>query len=211
MDVLDAPTRALVRLAGIIAASDERTIRRALVAAVDVVPDLWVEELILQSYLFAGFPRSLNAMREWRRASGRAAPHDDVGAHFDAAPAWEAAGEDTCAFVYGHFYEKLRVNIAELHPALDAWMIVEGYGKVLSRAGLDLIRRELCVMAVCAVGRQDRQLYSHLHGALHVGATPEVVTDALDALRDLMAPNDHERAVHLWSHVRGSHGASGAA
>ena len=28
---------------------------------------LWVEELMLQSYLFAGFPRALNAAREWRR------------------------------------------------------------------------------------------------------------------------------------------------
>ena len=38
------------------------------------VPVPWVEEVILQSYLFAGFPRALNAAREWRRVSGVAAP-----------------------------------------------------------------------------------------------------------------------------------------
>ena len=54
-----------------------------------------------------------------------------------------ARGEATCAAVYGPFYERLRLNIRALHPALDAWMIVEGYGKVLGRPGLDLARREL--------------------------------------------------------------------
>ncbi|MDF1503773.1 carboxymuconolactone decarboxylase family protein [Roseisolibacter sp. H3M3-2] len=205
---LDAPTRALVRLAAIIADADERTMRVALEHAVHAIPAEWVEELILQSYLFAGFPRTLNAMRAWRKASGRRAPASDPGADLANAPAWAAEGEETCAAVYGPFYERLRPNIRALHPALDAWMIVDGYGKVLSRPGLDLARRELCVIAVCAVARQDRQLHSHLHGALHVGTPPQVVEDALDALADLMSDEDHARARHLWSHVRATQQAS---
>jgi 4-carboxymuconolactone decarboxylase len=205
---LDAPTRALVRLAAVIADGDERTVRGALERAVGEIPAEWVEELILQSYLFAGFPRTLNAMRAWRKVSGRPAPPDDPGADLANAPAWAADGEETCARVYGPFYARLRPNIAALHPALDAWMIVDGYGKVLSRPNLDLPRRELCVVAVCAVARQDRQLHSHLHGALHVGTPPDVVADALEALRDLMAPADHARALHLWSHVRATQRAS---
>ncbi len=208
LEVLDAPTRSLVRLAAVIATADEPAMRVALVAAAATVPAQWVEELILQSYLFAGFPRTLNAMREWRRASGRKAPADDPGARIERAPTWAADGEETCAKVYGPFYERLRPNIAALHPALDAWMIVDGYGKVLSRPGLDLVRRELCVIAVCAVGRQDRQLHSHLHGALHVGAAPQLVEDALEALADMMTPADHEHALRLWSHVRAAQHAS---
>lgn len=202
MQALDAPTRALVRLAAVIAVGDEPAMRVALTGAAAVVPPEWVEELILQSYLFAGFPRTLNAMREWRRASGRKAPTDDPGSQIERAPEWAADGEVTCARVYGPFYDRLRPNIAALHPALDAWMIVDGYGKVLSRPGLDIVRRELCVIAVCAVGRQDRQLHSHLHGALHVGAAPQLVEDALDALSDMMTPTDHAHARRLWSHVR---------
>ena len=208
LPALDAPTRALVRLAAIIAASDEATMRAALVQAAAEVPGEWVEELILQSYLFAGFPRTLNAMREWRRASGRKAPKDDPGAHIDEAPQWAADGEATCAQVYGPFYERLRPNIRALHPALDMWMIVDGYGKVLSRPGLDIVRRELCVIAVCAVGRQDRQLHSHLHGALHVGASAQLVEESLDALADLMTPDAIAHARHLWSHVRSTQHAT---
>jgi 4-carboxymuconolactone decarboxylase len=203
LEALDAPTRALVRLAAVVAASPEPALRAALADAVTAIPHVWVEELLLQSYLFAGFPRTLNAMREWRRLSGRPAPAEDVGADaVSNAAAWEAAGEVTCARVYGRFYDRLRPNIAALHPALDAWMIVDGYGKVLSRPGLDLPRRELCVVAVCAVAEQDRQLHSHLHGVLHVGCSPQVVSDALDALADLLPPAARESTQRLWAHVR---------
>ena len=144
---LDAETHALVRLAGIITAGSEIQMRASLVHAAAACRPEWVEEVVLQSYLFAGFPRALNAAREWRRISGRSAPDSDEGEDFDQASRWRSEGEATCAIVYGPFYERLRHNIRELHPALDAWMIVEGYGKVLSRQALDLRRRELCIVS----------------------------------------------------------------
>lgn len=206
ISALDAPTVALVRLAGVIAVGGERAVRDAIGAAIGArVDPVWVEELILQSYLFAGFPRTLNAMREWRRMSGRAAPEEDAGADAAAnAEVWRAEGEATCARVYDGMYEKLRVNIAALHPALDAWMVVEGYGKVLSRPGLDLLRRELCIVAVCAVARQDRQLQSHLHGSLNVGATRAQVAAALDAVSDMLTPDERARAAAMLAKVAGN-------
>jgi 4-carboxymuconolactone decarboxylase len=204
MGALDEATRALVVLAAVIATGSERALRdemaRAVVAA---VPPAWVEELILQSYLFAGFPRTLNAMREWRRVSGRTAPDRDAGEEYANVGEWAASGEETCAVVYGPMYERLRVNIRHLHPALDSWMIVDGYGKVLSRPGLDLRRRELCVVAVCAAAGQERQLHSHLHGALHAGAAPAEVEETLAAVAPLMDDEMAARARHLWARVKG--------
>lgn len=200
---LDDATRELVRLAAVIASGAEGDIRAAMVRVVDSkVSPVWIEELILQTYLFAGFPRGLNAMREWRRASGRPAPERDEGERLDATIAWAREGESTCRTVYGEMYERLRVNIRQLHPALDAWMIVEGYGKVLSRPGLDLKRRELCVVAACAVLEQERQLHSHLHGALNAGATPAEVDDTLAVVKDMLDARARERVAHLWSRVR---------
>ena len=200
---LDAPTRTLVRLAAVVAVGDEPAVREAMAGAAREVPPTWVEELVLQSYLFAGFPRALNAAREWRRASGRRAPEADEGVDFERADTWRARGEVTCATVYGPFYEKLRVNIRELHPALDAWMVVEGYGKVLGRPALDLLRRELCIVATCAVARQDRQLHSHLHGALHAGGTPEQVRATLAVVADMVSDNDRRRYDGLLARVLG--------
>ena len=202
LGTLDAETATLVRLAALLAGGSEPQDRAALTDAAQSVNPIWVEEIILQTYLFAGFPRSLNAAREWRRISGRSAPSFDEGVQYDAA-GWTERGEATCATVYGRFYDRLRHNIRELHPALDSWMIVEGYGKVLGRPQLDLARRELCVVAACAIARQDRQLHSHLHGAVHAGAAPPVVSAALDALSDLLMPHDVGRYAALWARVQG--------
>jgi 4-carboxymuconolactone decarboxylase len=191
-----------VRASAAICAGTEPQLRDALAATLDIVDPLWVEELVLQSYLFAGLPRALNAAREWRRISGRRAPASDEGADYANVDEWRRRGEETCATVYGPFYHRLRHNIAELHPALDAWMIVEGYGKVLGRPQLDLRRRELCVVAACAALGQDRQLHSHLHGALHSGASEAEVSDTLAAISDFVDPHDADRFALLWARVR---------
>jgi 4-carboxymuconolactone decarboxylase len=200
---IDDATLSLVRLAAVIAAGTEGAIRDALAAIVGTVDPAWVEEVILQSYLFAGFPRTLNAAREWRRISGLPAPDDDPGAHIEHIDQWQAQGEVTCATVYGVFYGQLRRNIRGLHPALDSWMVVDGYGKVLSRPGLDLKRRELCVVAVCAAARQDRQLHSHLHGALNAGASAAEVAAALAAVDHMLSPDEVRRYRYLWARVLG--------
>jgi 4-carboxymuconolactone decarboxylase len=201
---LDVPTRELVSLAIVIATGDEPTLRRGMAHAVARALDpQWVEELMLQSYLFAGFPRALNAAREWRRASGHQAPAEDESIDPVRAGQFRERGERTCATVYGDMYARLRTNIRALHPALDTWMIDDGYGKVLGRPGLDLRRRELCIVAVCAALQQERQLHAHLHGALNAGATPAEVEGALEIAGSSLAPEVRRRFFHLWARVRG--------
>jgi 4-carboxymuconolactone decarboxylase len=175
--------------------------RGTMTDAVDEVDPEAVEEIILQSYLFAGFPRALNAARAWRAVSGRPAPEDDSQAGAKALTTWRKRGEKTCAIIYGDHYEKLRQNIRALHPALDEWMIVDGYGKVLSRPGVDLRTRELCVVAACAVSGQQRQLHSHLHGALNAGSSAAEVAGVLDALSDLISRDDLSRYRQLLQKV----------
>ena len=85
----------------------------------------------------------------------------------------------------------------------DAWMVIDGYGKVLSRPGLDLERRELCVVAACAAMGQDRQLHSHLHGALNVGVAPDVITAAIEAVAELIGAERARSARLLLARVLG--------
>jgi 4-carboxymuconolactone decarboxylase len=195
---------ALVRLAARVASGPEEGMRAGAaecVAAGTAVT--WVEEAILQSYLFCGFPRTLNAMREWRRVSGAPAPADDMGAVPGGASQWPTTGEATCAVVYGPFYEKLRHNIVALHPALDEWMITEGYGKILSRPGLSLRIREQCVVAACVASEQERQLHSHLHGALNAGVPAAELRGTLAVLDGVVAPEALQRAGLLLQRVLG--------
>jgi 4-carboxymuconolactone decarboxylase len=210
---LDQPTRVLIVLAAQIAGGDEPAVRDAFAKAIAAkVPGPWVEELVLQSYLFSGFPRALNAAREWRRQSPRTAASAE--AQLDAPAAehvddtdqvseWRLRGEATCAAVYDGMYEKLRLNVRDLHPLLDEWMIVEGYGKVLGRPALDLPRRELCIVAACGATGQDRQLHSHLHGALNVGVPPDDLREALDVLAPLLGDSRASSARLLLARVIG--------
>jgi 4-carboxymuconolactone decarboxylase len=198
---IDEQTRALVQIAAAIAGADEMTTRTVMERNSAVADNAKVDEVILQSYLFAGFPRTLNAARMWRTVSGTQAPASDPEAEMQNGAQWVERGQETCRTVYGESYEMLRQNIRGLHPALDIWMITDGYGKVLSRPGLDLKTRELCIVAACAASGQQRQLHSHLHGALNAGATVNEVESALDSLSDLVAQGDLDRYRSLLGHV----------
>ena len=96
---LEAGLRHLVRIAGAIAGSPEGQVRTIMSDAVDEVDPAAVEEIILQSYLFAGFPRALNAARAWRSVSGLPAPKEDDEASVEDLALWVERGEETCAIV----------------------------------------------------------------------------------------------------------------
>jgi 4-carboxymuconolactone decarboxylase len=200
LSAFDDATRALVRLSTVVTVGEEREVREALAQAATDIPALWVEELLLQTYLFAGFPRSLNAMREWRRVHPVIASPSSGG---ETQAAARSAGEATCAAVYGGMYQRLRENVRALHPLLDERMVVDGYGMILSRPQLDLGRRELCVVAACAASGQDRQLHSHLHGARNAGVAPAVIDAAVDAVAELLPANRASTVRLLWARVKG--------
>src|SRR5437764_14649452 len=74
---LDRQTLALVRIAAATASGDEAKLRERMIAArAAEVPPLWVEELLLQSFLNIGYPLALVAFGVWRSVAG---PAKDTG------------------------------------------------------------------------------------------------------------------------------------
>ncbi len=202
---LDDATRALVGLAAAVAQGEEPEVRDRIAEALTAgVPGLWVDELLLQSVLMVGWPRTLVAASLWRTAAQRPAEDADQDLDYSAHAAWTARGEETCRVVYGDNYRKLRQNVATMHPALDQWMVTEGYGRTLSRPGLDLLRRELCVIAQTAVLDTPRQLHSHLRGALNAGASFTQVDGVLLVVNPFLSYDDFKKVKELWESVRDS-------
>jgi 4-carboxymuconolactone decarboxylase len=202
-DNLDPQTRDLVRFAAAIAQGYEPELReRVTPLRSSQVPVEWVEELLLQSVLMVGYPRALIAFGVWRKFSGVPAPKDDEDTSYERWPEWARRGEETCRLVYGDNYRKLRDNTRDLHPAIDAWMITEGYGRTLSRAGLDLLRRELCTVAQTAVLEAPRQLHSHLRGSLHAGASFGQIEGVLSVVNPLLSFDQWKKIKELWRTVR---------
>jgi 4-carboxymuconolactone decarboxylase len=199
--VLDDGLRALVRLSAAVAASARTELMPFLDRAIaDADPDE-VEEALLQSHLFTGFPATLNAFALWRERSGLPAPPDGEAALPESA--WADRGAATCLSVYGRAYEPLRQNIGRLSPAMERWMIEHGYGTVLGRPGLALGRRECCIAAILAVQNVPVQLRSHLRGALRCGIARETVDAVLDEVEAAVELPDAAAVRATWKRVLG--------
>jgi alkylhydroperoxidase/carboxymuconolactone decarboxylase family protein YurZ len=183
--------QAIARLSAAIAANDPAGVRRQTeegLAAGLSGKELY--ETILQSYLFVGFPRTIEA---FFAAKPLLEQHGGIPAAPDPpSPAeWTARGESLCREVYGRHYEKLVDTMRGFSPDLAAWMILEGYGKTLSRPALSVVEREMGVLAILTVGGMWRQLRSHAIGAVNVGGTRADVRAAIVAAE----PWSGERAV----------------
>lgn len=187
-----------VELGAALASRDDDAVRNVLEKAVEAGAATRIEEVLIQSYLFLGYPAALNGLALWRRISGEESPSPVP----DDPDTWRSRGEKVCRVVYGDQYEALRENVRALHPDMERWMIVEGYGKVLGRDGLDLRVRELSIAALLAVLNLPVQLYSHLRGALNAGATHREVEAALDVASGYMSDEARRTADAAWTRIR---------
>jgi 4-carboxymuconolactone decarboxylase len=200
---LDPHTRDLVRFAAAIAQGYEPELRERVGSLrSSQVPVPWIEELLLQSVLMVGYPRALIGFTVWRKFGTVPAPDTDPDQDYSRSGEWAQRGVELCARVYGENYGKLRESIRALHPAIDTWMVVEGYGRTLARPALDLRRRELCTVAQTAVLEALRQLHSHLRGALNAGASFGQIEGTLSIVNPLLSFDQWKKIKDLWRTVR---------
>src|SRR5919198_3508514 len=202
---LDPQPLALVRIALATATGNETKLRDRMVAAraVHVAPQ-WVDELLLQSFLNVGYPLALVAFGVWRGVAGPLL-ESEQGEPI-AHPEWERwtkRGVEACGEVYGRTYHKLLLNLRALHPVIEPLVIVDAYGKILARPGLDSKRRELCTLAAIAMQRAEPQLHAHLRGALNTGSSREDVDEVLSLIEADLPADRAFRVWELWADVRG--------
>ena len=189
---LEIRDQLLAILAGTTATGDLSEVRRAWQALPDDLHEAGLE-VVLQTHLFAGYPRTINALGVIRSEGC------SLNTSSDAPPEqWRSDGESLCAEIYAGSYEPLRKRVASLHVDLDSWMLEVGYGRVLSRPGASPRQRELAVLAV--LGGQDvaPQLTSHLRGALHVGATIDECAVVVELLEFIWGAAVQEKAGHVF-------------
>jgi alkylhydroperoxidase/carboxymuconolactone decarboxylase family protein YurZ len=204
---LDSRTRALVHAAVSVASGDTEVLRERFIRArVAQVPPRWIDELLLQSLLNVGYALGLQAFGVWREVS----PAPSAGLAEMGEPVvhegwrkWAERGAVVCREVYGRTYHKLLLNLRALHPALEALVVVDAYGKLMGRDGLDLKRRELCTIAEIAVLDTPRQLHAHFRGALNADATTEEIDDVLALVAGDVDAEQAKRTWELWADVKG--------
>ena len=79
-----------------------------------------------------------------------------------------------------HSGEEILNTVGEICPAVPEMAIEWVFGDIMQRPGLDLITRELALIAVLAAqGNAAPQLKAHIEAALNVGASKEAIIEVM--------------------------------
>ncbi|HDL04623.1 MAG TPA: carboxymuconolactone decarboxylase family protein [candidate division Zixibacteria bacterium] len=166
------------------------------------VGDLVIYETVLQSYLFLGFPRMIEASLVYNKVYGDIENNEDIRKISEIeAKNWYEDGIKLCRVVYGKNFEKLKKRFLSVSPELFRWMVLEGYGKVLSRPGMNRIERELAEVAALIVDKRERQLVSHILGSLNVGATMSIIKRVNEDIRPIAGDDAYKMAVRVIAEI----------
>jgi len=161
-----------------------------------------IYESVLQSYLFLGFPRMIEAALVFNKVFGDIENHTDIEKiSKNEAEKWYRDGIDLCGIVYGKNYERLKEKFLRVSPDLFRWMVLEGYGKVLSRAGMSRMERELAEVAALIVDKRRRQLVSHVMGSLNVGAPIGLIKLVNEDIRPIAGDKAYSMAVDVIEEI----------
>ena len=93
-------------------------------------------------------------------------------------------------------------RMTRLHPDLADWILVEGYGKTLSRSFFDARTRETLVIPVLVALGAWRQVPSHVKGLFNVGGTERDLAGALDAAAGLVSSAARRRVKETGRRAR---------
>ncbi|MCX6143778.1 MAG: carboxymuconolactone decarboxylase family protein [Ignavibacteriales bacterium] len=77
--------------------------------------------------------------------------------------------------IYGQQISRLLRRLDDLYPGLAHKITQDAYGLIMNRVGLTLPQRELANVVVLYAHGFDRQLYSHLRGAIRVGISKKTL------------------------------------
>lgn len=151
-------------------------------AALNVgVTPVELREIMYLTAPFIGFPKMLNAVstvNEVFKERGIALPLEKQGT------VTEENRHEKGAAIQNKLYPGGISAVMEGVPGnmgadVEHFLTDYFFGEIETRGGLDLPTRELLTYCVLVTIGADSQLYSHYHGCLNAGCTPEQVTAAV--------------------------------
>lgn len=125
-------------------------------------------ELTLQGYLFLGFPAAIEALGTLDGLVPPAQKRRELSLFLRVKK-----GRKTCRRIYREKFSALMEDLSQKSPELAGWVIEEGYGKVFSRRGVSLRRRELFAAALLSANGFPKQLFAHLRALTGFGEKPK--------------------------------------
>jgi len=140
------------------------------------LPIHFFSELFIHLSLFLGYPTMLDGLERLGSFRGNKRRQNSFQHKRGIAI---SEGRDILSRVYGKQTEKLVLRLEELETGLGRRITEDAYGTIMARPGLHLTEREVINVVVLFIDGYNRQLYSHLRGALRVGVKPRVLKSVL--------------------------------
>jgi 4-carboxymuconolactone decarboxylase len=156
------------------------------------IPAADLQEATLQVFLFAGYPRTIDAFEELRDALGPDAPPPPAESAV-ADPA--ARGRAVFEQVYGPHRDAVLRMLDALHPDFARFTLEHAYGSVLGRPFLPLADREVLAVAMLAALGLGKQLGAHVRGARRAGVSDAVLLATVAAAEEAAGPLPDARAM----------------
>lgn len=185
---LNAKEKAIAEVSIYTARGDQKNLKMSLEKAFKAGVSLEeLKEILVQSYAYCGFPRSLNALTTLMNLEQDRANKDVLPAE-SATPIKEdslAKGTENQTALVG---TPVRGELFEFAPEIDHYLKAHLFGDIFSRNVIDWKTRELATVSMLSAREGvDSQLKSHINIAKHNGVTDEQIDEILALAQQIKA------------------------
>lgn len=178
---LNAKQKSIAAAASFAARGSQDGLKRALTEGLDAgVSVNEFKEILVQSYAYCGFPRSLNALNTLMQVVDERGSRDKRGREPSGKPKGNSLdyGTENQTKLVGR---PVTGKIYEFAPAIDEFLKAHLFGDIFARDNVDWQTRELATIAMLAsLDNVEAQLNSHINVGKYNGLTDEQVAEILD-------------------------------
>lgn len=185
MDSLDQREKSIATVAAYSAMGDIQKLKQALAQGLDCgVTVAEFKEVLVQTYAYCGFPRSLNALGAYMELLKERGGKDAKGASPGPLPAGKSIdfGAENQTKLVG---APVKGELFEFAPAIDEFLKAHLFGDIFGRDNLDWKTREIATIAMLAsMDGVESQLNSHIKIGLNNGVNSGQVSEILKIAAD---------------------------
>lgn len=180
-NALNAKQKSIAEAAAYAARGNQAGLKQALNKGLD--NDVSVnefKEILVQTYAYCGFPRSLNALNTLMSLEEERGNKDEQGKLPSAKPQGNSLdyGSENQTKLVG---QPVAGKLYEFAPVIDEYLKAHLFGDIFARDNVDWQTRELATIAMLASrDGVESQLNSHINVGKHNGMTDDQVAEILD-------------------------------
>lgn len=187
---LDVEQESIAEVAAYAARGNQEGLKKAIIKGLDnKVPVNTFKEILMQSYAYCGFPRSLNALSTLMQVVEERGNKDALGKEPSAKPEGSALtyGTENQTKLVG---TEVKGKLFEFAPAIDEYLKAHLFGDIFARDNVDWKTRELATIAMLAVrDGVESQLNAHIGIGKYNGLTDDEVAEILNIATEAKAKN----------------------